>query len=1818
MKRKINKKYISFIIVGLALIISTIGIKSIADQGWINLSEIINDTKNNVNTFLSNDYTYYYNKKLNVDSEEEIWEKELSCFGHWYKTWADEDAKVINNVIDLNIKEANTAIVNGNKYSGDDEYIFQALAKATSEGYNYDNFYNTAQDAAVGKLLWDLINAGHISGFEGISASYGSDSPERDWKDYYNECVQYGRNVVKNSTNGEVKVPDNFDKTAIESNVISNTAYLGPFQYAFKGQADKNAVFSEVNVTGEQGYSDNFTDLSNRLYVKTGTTFEKVENGSINPNTDFYISTNSNVDASSKIQVKINVKGASCYKGRVLLIRAKNGEGGQSLAAYSTGAGIQENSDQSLEYEFESYRGNIEIIKTGVRNGKDGNTVESMGYRLYKLDNNSKNKQYFKFETKNNNYTKTVNVTKQEETRNQTDATIFYTDNNGYLAVNGIDTRNQYYFEEVSDKSSYSKNIISAVQTLDGKDTNILNVTTDKNGNILTEIGPITVRKTSVNAKTVIKLLDDRKRGQLELEKVDEDTGKSLSGVTFKIKKKAGTGNWVVAELKEDGKYYVKQYSSVIDNKNYYQNSYTDDTNKATLFTTNDNGKITIVGLEKDLYYMYEVKNNNFGYNGSDIVEVTVSGTKIDSSKIKNNYFELDVPGNDEGTTKVSIIASNQKQTGNIEIVKKDKDTGKNLRDVSFKIQMLNPETNKYQYIIVSKKDYTAGEEWEPDLEVTGKEYQVGSMKLTDNSSEATTFKTDNDGVVSAIGVLVGKYKIEEISVGSNYGYTKYDDRQGIDKKYVEWVDPEGNTHSYDKDEIIINVARQSSKSNKTKVLIKNKMKYLIIKGIVWEDIHSGKGNEYSYCYDAENNRWNYKDLYCKEQDTLVEGITVRLKGTDKETRTDAEGKYEFKDVLIEDLDKYYVEFEYDGKTYTSVVTLVGDDSTINSKAGEVVDQRKSLNAAFAEITNKDGNINDRNHGYSRNSDGEKTGELTYINNPEKWYSTFDSTNYNTKLTANTNVNTNPDSKVSDYSLINEYKAGRYTVGDDNGIIIENVNLGLKRRAMPSTSIKNDLTSVKVQVNGYGAIYENDSLGNKYGQRLDYIEEDKNTGEYTTNLSAKFGEGIGLYTREIYPSDIQASSMENDNAKKLKVYATYTITIKNNSRDLAVSVPEIVNYYDSRYNIVENGTDFPTGKLDGVKMISLNGSDTNKILAHRNGTDVNGYKTEYITIGSIKDAPIIETEKSLVINVTYQVNDETVLKILSEGDQNLSNVTEVNGYSVRYSQDAEGCKKDDFYAGIDRLSAPGNATPGDTNTYENDTDIAPSFVLTAKGIRQIEGTVFEDTDANQKDNERKGNGKFDNGEKSIKGVTVKLLNKDGSDATYYPEAVSEDGQTPNRDVIKVPGYNDSINTGEDGHYVFRGVEPGEYLIKYTYANGTTEIYDTEGNKVEDVVQKYKSTIINSPIKEAFNNNDGHKTWYKENAETRNSDARDDYAQRQAIDEEMKTIEAITAPKITSLDAKTPYFEIPMEVEPIIVRAEEQNAFVHRIENIDFGIIERPRQQVKLEKTVDNIKVTLPGAEAPLFNGSPEELKENVLINKNADGVIDQIYVIMDNELIYGSHLELKYGLKLTNTSELDYSSEDYYYYGTVNNGLEPIKITGATIVDYLDKNLVLENGQNEWAILDMNNKGFSWTLSLEDEQNLLNKFSTIVKTEAISNGETLAPTDSKTISIMADKLLSENDQELVFENKSEVVKVEKTGGSFLYGEIPGNYAPRFIPEGDPHYVVPQEPDEADAPTTGIIPPTGLTNHNVLYAIIGITSLIALGAGTYGIRKFLKK
>ena len=67
----------------------------------------------------------------------------------------------------------------------------------------------------------------------------------------------------------------------------------------------------------------------------------------------------------------------------------------------------------------------------------------------------------------------------------------------------------------------------------------------------------------------------------------------------------------------------------------------------------------------------------------------------------------------------------------------------------------------------------------------------------------------------------------------------------------------------------------------------------------------------------------------------------------------------------------------------------------------------------------------------------------------------------------------------------------------------------------------------------------------------------------------------------------------------------------------------------------------------------------------------------------------------------------------------LDNVVEINSYSTY--------KDNVLYAGVDKDSRPGNAIPGNRDTYEDDTDAAPALALELADARKITGTVFLDS-----------------------------------------------------------------------------------------------------------------------------------------------------------------------------------------------------------------------------------------------------------------------------------------------------------------------------------------------------------------------------------------------------------------------------------------------------------------------------------------------------------
>lgn len=785
--------------------------------------------------------------------------------------------------------------------------------------------------------------------------------------------------------------------------------------------------------------------------------------------------------------------------------------------------------------------------------------------------------------------------------------------------------------------------------------------------------------------------------------------------------------------------------------------------------------------------------------------------------------------------------------------------------------------------------------------------------------------------------------------------------------------------------------------------------------------------------------------------------------------------------------------------------------------------------------------------------------------------------------------------------------------------------------------MRKDLHNVKLSINGHEHTYT-------YAQR--YNDSDRVDGEW--NIGVKFGEKYGNrpYSRAVYKSDY--NYIIEDVTKKsneLQVYVTYQLTMQNQSSSLKTKVNSIVDYFDRNYTIETAGTEVGA---EG----SPNGNLKDK---YKEDTDYKGdkYKKVIITNGAE-----IEAGKEQSIYVQFKLNREKVAEILTgknEGQKAetlLNNIAEINSYSVF---DNNGT-----YAGIDRDSNPGNSIPGQINTYEDDTESAPALQLEVANARLMKGTVFIDKPDltnkslyNKNMNSegvmsgyvRQGNGKYDEGEATVEGVTVEL----------------RDAET--KTIVKVYDMNNSeewkdakVQTTDNGEFVITNYIPGDYIVTYTWGGQTYQASESDTKTI--TVQDYKGTIY--PEKERQNrtgtkrtNNsqdketDKKRWWHvsidpetgeKNSDETRYTDAIDNYDTRKKIDEPIKEVTKNTKKEveeayrdnqqsgniITQMESTTPEMEIGVEFNSY-TDPSSGDSYKYCIHDIDFGIIERAKQDLVLTKRIKTMKVTLANGQvvADLTindEGKIEGEKKGITYMQPKPNIAPKngfIRLELDNELIQGTKLEVTYEIKATNNSELDYipnSDNDtatFYTYGEVGSNV-PITISPTEIVDYLDKNWSFDSKQYEetWQVKEADNISDKVMEEVMQSESIAEKM--ILYTDKIRQVK-LVPSNaennqqglkqSEAVELKVSKLLTTTD-EISLENEAEEVKVDKTGGRTLE-TTPGNYIPGTGAT---------EADDSMAETTIVTPATGDDLNYILPIAIGVTVLIILGVGVIIIKK----
>ena len=708
---------------------------------------------------------------------------------------------------------------------------------------------------------------------------------------------------------------------------------------------------------------------------------------------------------------------------------------------------------------------------------------------------------------------------------------------------------------------------------------------------------------------------------------------------------------------------------------------------------------------------------------------------------------------------------------------------------------------------------------------------------------------------------------------------------------------------------------------------------------------------------------------------------------------------------------------------------------------------------------------------------------------------------------------------------------------------IRYINLGLYEKPQADLAIANDLENVNVGVNGYWHIY-------KYGKRLNDSGMIPDNSD-SWNVGVKFKNSYtGTYKRAVYESDVNYQT--NDKSKEMQVYLTYKIAIRNESSYLT-KANSIVNYFDNRYELVAAGTG-----IDGQ----------NNITGNLNIASNGKYNDEY-NKAIIDTNTVIKSGESNYLYVQYKLDREAVLQIINN-KETLYSTVEINSYTVY--KDNNG----NTVAAVDVDSVPGNMKIGNVDTYEDDTDAAPPVQLELTDARKIAGTVFVDSTTGElKTGEiRQGNGQFDNGENTVSGVKVTLHELNNSIGDI------------------------ETTTDANGNYEFTGYIPGQYTITYTW-----------GDK-DYKVQYYKGTVYDS------SRDQNNKEWYKDAVDTRKTDAIDNYEERKAIDKEVANITNYTvgdevlkayngeqsAIKITKMNSVTPTMEFGVEYETTITDGTADKVeFI--VKNVDFGIVERARQKLDLQKRVSTFKVTLANgqvlADAKVTeDGKLEGTTNHMTYMKPKADSKGYVKLEADDELIEGATLNITYEIKAINQSEVDYMSENYYKYGIISKNDKVATLTPSVVIDYLDKNLAFEDNDNKdesgnsiWQQISKVKLQEFKAQKVNDGGYLDNK--KILYTDKIA--KPIKPGDTKTVDLKVSKLLSSS-TDMTFNNDAEVAKITSNDGQ------------------NPPVVPPTYPPVVSAEDSIVVPSTGANMNYAFPTIVGIVSLVILGIGVFVIKK----
>lgn len=804
--------------------------------------------------------------------------------------------------------------------------------------------------------------------------------------------------------------------------------------------------------------------------------------------------------------------------------------------------------------------------------------------------------------------------------------------------------------------------------------------------------------------------------------------------------------------------------------------------------------------------------------------------------------------------------------------------------------------------------------------------------------------------------------------------------------------------------------------------------------GIVWtEKIQTDKATaEINNQYDGEN------------QDEALAGIRVILykdgkkvaettssDGNQKATYTDhkgnkvevnlAKGEYMFTDITAGD--DYYVVFEYDGIKYQAMT---------NSK--EEAYTTKARDTKISEEPNRK-DFNDNTKTISGNGEVDKSKTNT------GWIIEYDLDNDSTpnKAIYRNIKNENGELQYVEgktYTYLSKTEDWMGTWNTDGTInkshYAFNINCGLSKKLF-DLSLGTDVKDATVAINGNQTTYTYDQiLDGKLDKALNRPSSDKNINYNLYLAVSDYNYRIGDYKVPGEGSienkyDAEALNKEQiDSAKKdseLELYVTYRIELKNQSTQ-----------HDAKVNLVEYHFD------EHYQYVSIKNATAEK--------DPNA-RVLYITPDEG-----IEAGRTLLPNI------EITFKVLPDGKGNKCVLGE------DYLNQAEIISYTTGGGLVDEDSAPGNAFLEENKIrYEDDTDEANGIQIKLKdnAERSISGKVF-DTENN-----------------SVNDVIVQLIELVEINNKQYEyiwqETVAGSNTVKTTDRNGYPGKSYSFKVDDmnkAGEYKFtQGIIPGNYIVRFIYGDGT---YFDESIESKDATEESKNNI------KTYNGEDYKSTYvdYNYNAEWYNNISLDGENSK-AVDNEARRLKvmsyavdvdgtkgaelALLSKSIGTDDeklkavlentwmcAETLKIKVPVDTDvkdntsdtTEVGNGSSPTISNTQFNNVNFGLMERPKTKLVLEKHITGLTVK------PVASGVNLIANATADINKILDqGEGDQIQLEGQRDGLSATKSErTNRGLWYlqTDTTELAQGADAYITYTYV--------IRNEGDIDYLNKDLI--------------------------------------------------------------------------------------------------------------------------------------------------------------------